>query len=375
MEGPRRAKVSEYDELMTLINRSFYPHSREGIQREYNHIYRPSHRAASNNLIIRHQGKIVSNVGLFPLSLRVEDALLKVGGIGGVCTDANYRGQGLMSRLLKKSIKIMETEGYDISWLGGDRKRYGNFGWETAGRQYHFTVSRRHLSDLPSAFSRVRFFEESKSDLRKIAAIYEKQPVRNERTPSDYLSLFTRGKRETLLAEEGESFAYLILSVQGPHRTVDEFGGPAELLEGLAHYLFRRRKHLKSLNFSCAPGSHYIPFLLKISDTYSIGPLGMIRLINLQSTLKKLIPFLRRRASRMGVKGELALKIKGQEEEVNLTFGNRQPHYKIELKRRALSRLLFGPLEASDSLESLEVSPLIEALFPVPLYISPLNRV
>ncbi|MCK4436524.1 hypothetical protein KAU86_01110 [bacterium] len=175
------------------------------------------------------------------------------------------------------------------------------------------------------------------------------------------------GPRRATVSEYNELMA-LINRIFRPHSR------EAELLESLVHHLFRRRR-IESLSFSCAVSSHYIPLLLKISDTYSIRPIGMIRLINLQSTLKKLTPFLRRRASRMGVKGKLTLGIKDGGEEVNLTFGRRKPHYRIRLERRAMCRLLFGPLEANDSIKPLKTSPIIEALFPVPLYISPLNCV
>ncbi|NQT84781.1 GNAT family N-acetyltransferase, partial [bacterium] len=119
MTRPRKAGVSDYDDLIAFLNKIF------GIRMDmqYGHIYKPTRKDMSNNIIIRDEGRIVSCVGIFPITLLCGDARLSVGGVGGVSTEPKYRGRGLMSKLLDKSVSIMRRRDNDISILWGDRRR------------------------------------------------------------------------------------------------------------------------------------------------------------------------------------------------------------------------------------------------------------
>lgn len=62
-------------------------------------------------------GTIASTVQIFPFSIRVEEAELKVGGIGSVATLPEYRGQGLSQGILKQQSDWMREKEYDLSLL------------------------------------------------------------------------------------------------------------------------------------------------------------------------------------------------------------------------------------------------------------------
>lgn len=62
-------------------------------------------------------GKVASTIQVFPLHIRVGQAVLKIGGIGSVGTDPNYRGMGLAQGILHAQSEWMKQSGYDASLL------------------------------------------------------------------------------------------------------------------------------------------------------------------------------------------------------------------------------------------------------------------
>lgn len=128
MEGPRKVKKKEFDKLMRSLER-VYGHPKGFFPLHYPTVWGRETADLENRFIIKEGGKIVSHVGLFPLKVKVGKEIAKVGGIGGVATLPEWRGKGLMTKLLNHTIKKMEKENYPFSVLWGDRQRYGNF-WE-----------------------------------------------------------------------------------------------------------------------------------------------------------------------------------------------------------------------------------------------------
>ncbi|CAM3904774.1 GNAT family N-acetyltransferase [Cohnella lubricantis] len=63
------------------------------------------------------EGKVASTIQIFPLHIRVGQAVLKIGGIGSVGTDPCYRGIGLAQSLLRAQTEWMKQNDYDASLL------------------------------------------------------------------------------------------------------------------------------------------------------------------------------------------------------------------------------------------------------------------
>lgn len=75
-------------------------------------------------------GKIASNVQIFPLHIRVGRAVLKTGALGSVGTDPNYRGLGLAHQILYAQTNYMKDTDYDISLLLASKHAfYEKAGW------------------------------------------------------------------------------------------------------------------------------------------------------------------------------------------------------------------------------------------------------
>jgi predicted acetyltransferase len=65
-------------------------------------------------------GKVIGKISLYQRLLEYKNIPIKLGGIGGVCTDPEYRRQGVASSLLPYSLAALKKAKCDIVFLGVD---------------------------------------------------------------------------------------------------------------------------------------------------------------------------------------------------------------------------------------------------------------
>ncbi|MBN1875399.1 MAG: GNAT family N-acetyltransferase [Anaerolineae bacterium] len=140
----RTVRVEEFEDFVDFIDRGF-GEWKGFFPSIHPHLYQPTPEACSWGYVIEENGKLVAHVGLYPLETVTAGVSLYIGGIGGVTTAPEARGKGYMSQLLYHVIGEMRAQNMPLSWLGGDRQRYGQFGWELAGRVYTLSFSTRAL--------------------------------------------------------------------------------------------------------------------------------------------------------------------------------------------------------------------------------------
>ncbi len=92
--------------------------------------------------------RIVTHFGVWDYAMRIGRAQVRTGGIGVVCTDADYRGRNLMMQTVEAALQAMVDDGYDMSVLFGIRDFYHRFGYVAAWPEMVYTV---RLEDLPAA--------------------------------------------------------------------------------------------------------------------------------------------------------------------------------------------------------------------------------
>jgi predicted N-acetyltransferase YhbS len=136
---------TDFDECMDFLNEVFSEHAPHDFAGMLPSIYRPTDEQMACNYAIRVDGKLAAVVGLFPAQWQVGDQVLKVGGIGGVSTHKRVRGAGYMKTLMNHCVGVMQEEQYHLSWLGGQRQRYGYFGYETCGVSTNMSLSPTNL--------------------------------------------------------------------------------------------------------------------------------------------------------------------------------------------------------------------------------------
>lgn len=362
----------EFEEMMIFLEKS-YGASHYFFPRDYPHIWSRDTIQYENRIIAKEDGRIVSHVGIFPLTAAVGDARVRIGGIGGVATLPEFRGKGYMRKLMNYSVRKMKEDKYAISILWGDRQRYGNFGYEVAGRMTMFELTQRSLETAKLSPVNIIRLEEKKELLKKISIIHRSEPLHIERKERDYALIFSRPNLITVLGEKEGKFAYLSFynHVRAPKNLV-ECGGNLKILFPLI-YAFLKNWDIKSIQvpFPDFPTSMFSN-LLKVSSNWHTRPLGMIKVLNLPETIESYAPIIEKRAQELRLKGELAVEIKEKREKVTLcldsqlTFKEGGPKERISLPEREMVRLLFG----SPNLVNVGCpSSLLYTLFPLPLYV------
>jgi len=368
MKEIRPAKIGEFDELMRLLENCF----NKSMADDYCHIYRKTPNHTAMNKIIKLNEKIASNVGVFPLSAVTNGIELSIAGVGGIATDPKYRGKGLMAELLSFSIKHMKDNQYDISVLDGDRWRYGNYGWERGGRCYCFSINKSSIRDLKPYGYAIKPY--SRSNLKQVINIHEKEPMRAKRTEDDYRLIFKRRKIRTFLAQNNSLISYICLV---DNNVVVEFGGDYKGLSDLILFCFRKLD-IKELTIK-APyvAGKNIQLLFKLSASWYLHPSCMIKILKIRSLLNKYLSLINKRYAEFvhRLNGELTLKSSDSGEYVsiiygdNITLSNKITRNVLTLSDRELVILLFGIVKPGMILNLGIYRDFFNRIFPLDFYI------
>lgn len=381
MQGPLRATVDDFDALIGLVDTCFPTDTgRGGMLARWGHCYIRRPAKLRNCLILKDGDRLVSHVEYVDEILLVEGSQLKLAGISGVATLPEYRGRGLMTRLLKHCINLMEEEGYVLAELGGDTQRYRRFGWESAGREWAFQLTPRSLGEFdPPVGWKVSGYQGSKEEIEFIKSIHEKEPMSIKRTDELYQLLLGREGWQTWLAEGAKGArAYMVLQADDrKHQDAWELGGKSAGVHAIASHLMQKQGVERLMVF--LPWSHPLNALLfKLSSSWEVQPHRMVRVNNLAGALKAFLPELRRRCNELKVKGQhtISLALAGTEQKARLVFAGGDVKLEtdnvkgaLELDRLQMVRFLFGPGAAGTEVELPSDARFLNSLLPLDFYI------
>ena len=103
-------------------------------------------------------GVPVASVRIADRTMRLGSVMVRMGGIGDVCTHPFCRKLGLMRRLFTHCVEFMRDEPYDLSILGGIPNFYDKFGYITAHGNWTLQLPRGQVARLrgPHAGRRAR---------------------------------------------------------------------------------------------------------------------------------------------------------------------------------------------------------------------------
>ena len=375
MGKARNIKKEEFKEMMELVNSIFKPGMPGRMELEYPHLY--NGRRLWRHFIIKEDSKIASHVSLHPIDLSVNNSIIKIAGIGGVATLEEYRGKGLMSETLKTVIPEMKKRNFDISILLGERKIYGSFGWENAGRKYEFTMNKRSVSCFGNIKTRIRKYEE-KSDLNKIIRVHEKESFKAKRSIKDYASMFKNPACEVFVAvQDNLVLSYIVLKGDAKEKRICEFGGNSLAFQHLITYVFESLCAEKLVVYSPFIFNCLNDVLFKGSSYWNITSIGMVKIVNLKSTLEKFGPQMQARLNKIKnkMKSKITLEILETGDSATLDIRNdikisgQETSKKIILNQNNMVRLLFGITSPSKQFDLGEVTQVMDQIFPLDFYI------
>lgn len=114
-----------------------------------------------NIYFVRDEGRLVSTLNLIPVTWSIGGIKLKVAEMGYVGTLPEYRGKGLIRKLVEEYHEDVEAQGYDLAVIEGIPYFYRQFGYEYAVPLLEET--RLRLDQIPDYKSTIqirRFIDE-----------------------------------------------------------------------------------------------------------------------------------------------------------------------------------------------------------------------
>lgn len=383
IHGPQRASLDDFDSIIELANMCFTgERDRGGMLARWPHCYIREPDFMKNCLIMKDGSRVVSLVEYVDQNLLVNGEEVKTAGITAVGTWPTYRRRGFMTGLLKRCVSLMEEEGYAFSDLGGDRLRYGRYGWENAGRAWRFDITQRSFNavDAPSSIQVVPY-QASDEDIESVMAIHEREPMRLKRSQSLYRILLGRLGKQVWLAkgEEGVT-AYVITEPAERRQTIVEFGGRNEGIHSIFSH-FMENSDTQSIHIR-SPWSHPLNLLLfRISSWWNLGTIRMIKIVDLQATLLGFARQLGSRYNELGMEGgrSVILGISDTDQQVEVAFSPEGVTVKeaktsanaISLSDREMVRFIFGPGSPGSVIDLPQNARFLDVLLPVDFYLWP----
>jgi predicted acetyltransferase len=125
----------------------------------------------SNFYVIKDKGRMVSTINLIPVTWSIGGIRLKVAEMGHVGTLPEYRGRGLIQRLVCEFHHDVQKQGYDIAVIEGIPYFYRQFGYEYAIPLLEET--RIRIDQIPEFKTRIRVRPFTEKDTPKAKKLLE----------------------------------------------------------------------------------------------------------------------------------------------------------------------------------------------------------
>lgn len=138
----RLALPQEVPQIVDFLNMVFsMAHERHDFRKLLPKVYAHDDLWKMQYVAVR-DGRILAAVTLLPLTLFPRPGItLKVGFVGGVAVHPYFRGEGHMRALMSLILRDAWANGHDLLVLGGQRQRYGYFGFGKADPVLNYEIN------------------------------------------------------------------------------------------------------------------------------------------------------------------------------------------------------------------------------------------
>ena len=287
-----RLHAADFEEALDVLNLAFGKAPPRDFEAILPALYRCGEEEMHWNFALRESGRIRAIVGLFPLAYRWGDATLCVAGIGGVSCHPHARGRGYMQQLMDHCVQAAPAEGFHLSWLGGQRQRYGYSGYEKSGVYYRLTLSQTNVRHaLGSADFGIDFRPLEREDhthLQGAIGLHDAQPFRGVRAAHRFYDLLLSWGHRPYVARsrDGRMIGYLV--AQADRTCVTELlavnEGEPELDIAAAWV-----QHHGNTCFELPPWSRLLPKLAQLCEGASASSSGNWQIFDWATTLDALL--------------------------------------------------------------------------------------
>ena len=163
----KRCGRDEYPDFLDAANNAFNYGAENFWFQKRMHNCTPYPDLATDLQINRHviaidraSGAVMGGVGAYPLDVAASEDMpggrkftIPSVGIGQVSCLKEYRGRGVMTSALTKILRESAENGAAIAYLGGDRYRYGRFGFDYGGGALYLDFRYERLKKAAAGYS------------------------------------------------------------------------------------------------------------------------------------------------------------------------------------------------------------------------------
>ena len=215
-----KSRPEDAAELLDMLNLTFsMAHCPHDFQKVRPQAYLHPETSPAVHYIAREDGRIRAAVGVYPTTLSMGGEALTVGMVGSVSVHPYSEGRGYMKALMRMALEESDRE-YDLTALGGQRQRYGYFGYQPADVLSVYRVTPRNvrhaLADVDA--SGIRFEEitaETPAWLACAQKLHDAQPVHALRPADKFIEFATSEELPfAAILRGGEMIGYAIGSIR-----------------------------------------------------------------------------------------------------------------------------------------------------------------
>ncbi len=194
-----RGTPEMYDDLMDFLNYVFgFNGNNTDFKKLLPKLYNKEYDPTYCNYVVTENGKLKAAIGAYDSVVSIAGKTLTCRGIGNVAVHPYSRSMGYMKDCMNMALEGMVHDGIDFSILGGQRQRYGYWGYEYGGLSYICTIN---STNLRHAFSEVPFEDleivpVGKADTELLDAIYSlhlTRPIRTVRSREAFYDIGISG--------------------------------------------------------------------------------------------------------------------------------------------------------------------------------------
>ena len=236
-EGPRTPFESEWDAVTELCRSIFFKDSPtyEVAARTWPMSLRSE--AREDTFAMFHKGHPVSAIERLERDIVVHGHTLRIGYVGSVCTNPDYRKLGLASTVLSATMKRFHEDNVDFVDISGNREMYKRAGSRYVGGLDRFILHK----DKIAATDAVTLRSATMDDVKTIAWLNQQEPIRSIRPLNDYEIVINYGHCvgrpvEFVIVYIGETpAAYLLITKllerdNRKYRRVMEYAGDRQFI-------------------------------------------------------------------------------------------------------------------------------------------------
>lgn len=240
--------------------------------------------------------------GVWGYPMRIESAHLRVAGVGAVVTREAYRSNGLMHRAALASFEAMRENGYDLSVLRG--RHYAKYGYV---RAWNYVTTRVKPDDIPQRELTAPYQALGPEHMDAIIDLYNATYAgfSGSAVRPTYRMLNTGDMGAHGWFDANDKLIGYVRAVPNADtktlQCLEATGDPDQALAVLAD-LFKQDEY-ETLAFFTLPDQHPVLQIIRrgactVEHQYFYHTGWQVRIVNLDSTLRKLCPLFEARIQR-----------------------------------------------------------------------------